>query len=84
MFAGKFHITHWLPMNCNLGDNEQWKKSKIFTCITQDNDQWSDHRYYMQLANGRYDSIYNKFLKTSDYWVLTSSNKEHTPNCRKP
>ncbi|CAF0838104.1 unnamed protein product [Adineta steineri] len=83
IFAGKTHILHWFALNCDLGTNEQWKKSKIFSCLPQGIDQWWSHRYYMQLAQGRDDSIHNKFLKTDDYWILTSFNIDHGPNYRK-
>jgi len=84
IFAGKTRIIHWFAMNCNLGNNEEWKKSKIFSCIPQGIDQWSNVRYHIQLAHGKDDSIYNTDLKTNDYWILTSFTTKHAPNYRKP
>jgi hypothetical protein len=71
-------------MNCNLGNNTQWKKSKIFTCLPLGICQWSNQRHYMQLASGKDDSIHNTHLKANDYWVLTSFATDHAPNYRKP
>jgi hypothetical protein len=77
IFSGKTHILHWFSMNCNVGDNEQWKKSKIFTCIPQGNNQWLNQRFYMHLASGKDDSIQNTHLKSNDYWIFTSFNKNN-------
>ncbi len=84
IFAGRTQIKHWFAMNCDLGNNEKWKKSKIFSCIPQGISQWYNQRYYMQLASGKDDSVYNKNLKTNDYWVLTSFATHHAPKYRKP
>ncbi len=84
IFAGKTRIINWFAMNCNFGNNQQWKQSKIFSCIPQGIDQWSNGRYYMQLAHGKDDSIYNTQLKTNEYWVLTSFRTDHAPEYRKP
>ncbi|UJR37938.1 hypothetical protein I4U23_030623 [Adineta vaga] len=46
IFAGKTHILHWFSMNCHFGTNEQWKQSKILTCIPQGISQWLNQRYY--------------------------------------
>jgi hypothetical protein len=77
IFSGKTHIVHWFSMNCNLGSNEKWKKSNIFTCIPQGIGQSLNQRYYMHLASGKDDSIYNAHLKSNDYWILTSFNKNN-------
>jgi hypothetical protein len=82
IFARKTRIIHWFAMNCDLGNNEQWKKSNIFTCIPQGISQWSNQRYFMQLASGKDDSIHNIDLKTNDYWILTSFNVLHAPKYR--
>ena len=71
-------------MNCDLGDNEQWKKSSIFTCIPLGISQWFHQRYYMQLASGKDDSIHNTDLKTNDYWLFTSFTIHHVSKYRKP
>jgi hypothetical protein len=83
IFAGKTRIIHWFAMNCDLGDNEEWKKSNIFSCIPQGIDQFPSQRYYMQLASRKDDSIYNTELKTNDYWLLTSFTLQHATNIRK-
>jgi hypothetical protein len=64
-------------MNCNLGPNLTWKKSNIFTCIPQGISQSSNQRYYMHLASGKDDSIHNIHLKSNDYWIFTSFNKDN-------
>jgi hypothetical protein len=84
IFAGKTRIIHWFAMNCDLGNNKEWKKSNIFSCIPQGINHWYNLRYYMQLASGKDDSIYNTELKTNDYWVLTSFTIKHAPEYRKP
>ncbi len=84
IFARKTRIIHWFAMNCDLGNNDQWKQSKVFTCIPQGISQWSNQRYFMQLASGKDDSIHNIDLKTNDYWVLTSFAVLHAPKYRKP
>ncbi len=77
IFSGKTHILHWFSMNCNLGSNEEWKKSKIFTCIPQGISQWFHQRYYMHLASGKDDHVHNRHLKSNDYWIFTSFNKNN-------
>jgi hypothetical protein len=77
IFSGKTHILHWFSMNCKLGSNEKWKKSKLFTCIPQGISQWLNQRYYMHLASGKDDSIHNTHLKSNDYWIFTSFNKNN-------
>jgi hypothetical protein len=77
IFSGKTRILHWFAMNCNVGGNEQWKKSKIFSCIPQGISQWFNQRYYMHLASGKDDSIHNTHLKSDDYWIFTSYNKHN-------
>ncbi len=77
IFAGKTHILHWFSMNCYLGDNAEWKKSTIFTCIPLGISQWLDQRYYMHLASGKDDSVHNTHLKSHDYWIFTSFNKNN-------
>jgi hypothetical protein len=72
IFAGTTRILHWFAMNCDVGENERWQKSKIFTCIPQGISQWSNQRYYMQLVGGRDDSVQNTHLKTNDYWIFAS------------
>jgi hypothetical protein len=74
IFVGTTRILHWFAMNCDVGENENWKKSKIFTCIPLGINQWKDQRLYMQLASGRDDSVRNTHLKTNAYWILTSFN----------
>ena len=71
-------------MNCDFGDNEQWRKSSIFTCIPQGISDWSNQRYDMQLDNGKDYSIHNIDLKTNDYWLLISFDVDHAPQYRKP
>ena len=84
IFARKTRIIHWFAMNCDLGNNKQWKQSNIFTCIPQGISQWSDQRYFMQLVSGKDDSIHNTDLKTNNYWVYTSFGVLHAPKYRQP
>lgn len=74
---GKTRIRHWFSMNCDLTSIETLKNSKVFTCIPQGISQWFDQRFILHLANGRDDSIKNRFLKTDDYWLLVSFNKKN-------
>lgn len=80
IFTGQTQILHWFSMNCNLGSHNKWKHSGRFTCIPQGISQWLNQRYYMQLVSGKHDSIYNKHLKSDDYWLLTSFNKHNGLN----
>ena len=77
IFSGKTRILHWFSMNCNLGAKEKWKKSKIFSCIPQGISQWLNQRYYMHLASGKDDHVRNRHLKSNDYWIFTSFNKNN-------
>lgn len=77
IFSGKTHLLHWFSMNCNLGSNKKWKESNILTCIPQGISQWLNQRYYMHLASGKDDSIHNRHLKSNDYWIFTSFNKNN-------
>ena len=77
IFTGQTRILHWFSMNCNLGPHDKWHKSNRFTCIPQGISQWLNQRYYMQLASGKDDSIRNRHLKSDDYWILTSFNKNN-------
>ena len=77
ILSGKTNIVHWFSMNCHLGSNEKWKRSKMFSCIPQGISQWYNQRYYMHLASGKDDSISNKDLKSDDYWILISFNRNN-------
>ena len=79
ILAGQTHILHWFAMNCDLE-----KPSSTFSCLPQGINQWFAQRYYLQLASGKDDSVGNTFLKTNDYWILTSFNRKNGAEHRQP
>lgn len=79
ILAGRTRIVHWFAMNCDLE-----KPSPIFSCLPQGINQWYAQRYFLHLASGKDDSVANTFLKTNDYWVLTSFNRNNGAESRRP